>query len=149
MFEILNPIGIGAAAIAGYAIGALWHSKILFMRTWLEGLGKTETEFAKPRPHMTKYYMWSVMAYTFLVNTVLAFALDLFLMLTGTTTLSEALEISMLLAFGFIVTIKFVDMLYSFDGPHWSLRAQKSFFVGAGYYVVMFLVMGAILYYLG
>jgi len=39
-------------------------------------------------------------------------------------------------------------MLYTVDKPFWSIQAQKLFFVNAGYYVAMILLMGAILYYL-
>ncbi len=149
MFEILNPVGILAAAIAGYAIGAFWYSPILFMKPWLDGLGKREEEAKKPQEYKTKRYMWSLMVYTFVITVVIAFMLELFINLTGATTLLEILQISMLLAFGFIVTTKFTDMLYTLDRPFWSIKAQKLFFVTAGYYVTTFLAMGAILYYLG
>lgn len=149
MFEILNPVGILVAATAGYIIGMAWYSPILFMKPWLAGLGKTQEEFAKPQEHKTKKYMLGLMVYTFIVTVVIAFVLDLFIKLTGVTTLLEILQISMLLAFGFIVTIKFTDMLYTLDKPFWSIQAQKLFFVSVGYYIAMFLAMGTVLYYLG
>lgn len=148
MFELLNPIGILLAAVAGYVIGMLWYSRTLFMKPWLAGLGKTEEEFLKPQEHKTKKYIWSLMLYTFVVTVVIAFALDLFILLTGAATLLEVLQISMLLAFGFIVTTKFTDMLYTLDAPFWSIRAQKLFFVNTGYYIASFLTMGAILYFI-
>lgn len=89
------------------------------------------------------------MVYTFIITVVVAFMLDLFISLTDATTLLEILEISMLLAFGFIVTTKFTDMLYTIEKPFWSMQAQKLFFVTAGYYIAMFLAMGTVLYYLG
>ena len=149
MFEILNPIGILVAAIAGYVIGILWYSPVLFMKPWLAGLGKTQEEFVKPQEHRTKRYGLSLMVYTFTVTVVVAFVLDLLIKLTGVTTFLEILQISMLLAFGFIVTTKFTDMLYTLDKPFWSIQAQKLFFVNVGYYIAMFLVMGTVLYYLG
>lgn len=149
MFEILNPVGILVAATAGYIIGMAWYSPILFMKPWLAGLGKTQEEFAKPQEYKTKKYMLGLMVYTFIVTVVIAFVLDLFIKLTGVTTLLEILQISMLLAFGFIITIKFTDMLYTLDKPFWSIQAQKLFFVNVGYYIAMFLAMGTVLYYLG
>lgn len=149
MFEILDPIGILIASIVGYALGVAWYSPILFAKPWLEGLGKTREEFSKPQEHRTKKYMTSLMIYTFILTVVIAFSLEVFIKLTGSTTLMETLQISMLLAFGFIVTTKFTDMLYTLDKPFWSIQAQKLFFVNAGYYVAMFLAMGAILYYIG
>ncbi len=149
MFEILNPVGILVAAIVGYVIGMAWYSPLLFMKPWLAGLGKTQGEFSKPQEHKTKKYMLSLMAYTFVITVVVAFMLDLFVNLTGATTFLEILQISMLLAFGFIVTTKFTDMLYTVDKPFWGIQAQKLFFVNAGYYIAMFLAMAAVLYYLG
>lgn len=149
MFEILNPVGILVAAIVGYVIGMAWYSPVLFMKPWLDGLGKTEEEVKKPQEHKTKRYMWGLMTYTFIITVVTAFMLDLFIILTGATTLLEILEISMLLAFGFIVTVKFTDMLYTIDKPFWSIQAQKLFFVTSGYYVAMFLAMGVTFYSLG
>jgi hypothetical protein len=147
MFEILNPLGIAVAALAGQLIGMLWYSRILFMKPWIEGSGKTMEEFTKPQVHKTKKYMLTLMLYAFAVTLVIAFMLDLFIILTGAATLMETLQISMLLAFGFIITVKFTDMLYTIDVPFWSIRAQKLFFVTSGYYVAMFLTMGTILYY--
>lgn len=149
MFEILNPVGILVAAIVGYIIGMAWYSPVLFMKPWLDGLGKTEEEVKKPQEYKTKRYIWSLMVYTFVIMVVVAFMLDLFIILTGATTLLEILEISMLLAFGFIVTTRFTDMLYTIEKPFWSMQAQKLFFVTSGYYIAMFLGMGAVLYYLG
>lgn len=148
MFEILNPVGIFIAAIAGYVLGAAWYSPILFTKPWLDGLGKTKEEVMRPQPHKTKRYMWSLMAYTFAVTVAIAFTLDLFIVLTGATTLLEILQVSMLLVFGFIVTTRFIDMLYTLDKPFWSIPAQKLFFVNAGYYIATFLAMGTVLYYL-
>ncbi|MDO8572610.1 MAG: DUF1761 domain-containing protein [bacterium] len=149
MFEILNPVGIFVAAIVGYVIGMAWYSPILFMKPWLEGQGKTPEDFSKPQKHKTKKYMFSLMVYTFMVTTTIAFVLAVFITLTGALTLLEILQISILLAFGFIVTTKFSDMLYTVDKPFWSMQAQKLFFVNAGYYIAMFLAMGSTLYYLG
>ena len=149
MFEILNPVGILVAAIAGYALGIAWYSPILFTKPWLDGLGKTKEEVMRPQTHKTKRYMWSLMVYTFAVTIAIAFTLDLFIVLTGVTTFLEFLQISMLLAFGFIVTTRFIDMLYTLDKPFWSIPAQKLFFVNAGYYVAMVLLMGTVLFHLG
>lgn len=149
MFEILNPVGILVAAMVGYIIGMAWYSPVLFMKPWLDGLGKTEEEVRRPQEYKTRWYMWGLMAYTFIITVVIAFMLDLFIILTSATTLLEILEISMLLAFGFIVTVRFTDMLYTIGKPFWSIQAQKLFFVTSGYYIAMFLAMGSILYYLG
>lgn len=149
MLEIFNPIGILAASVAGYVIGMAWYSPILFMKPWLAGLGKTEEELKRPQEHKTKQYTWGIMTYTFLVTVAMAIALSTILTLTAPSSLTEALGVTMLLCFGFIVTTKFTDMLYTIDAPHWGIRAQKLFFVNTGYYVITFLAMGSILYCLG
>ena len=89
------------------------------------------------------------MVYTFIITVIVAFMINLFVVLTGATTFLEILEISMLLAFGFIVTVKFTDMLYTVGKPFWSIQAQKLFFVTSGYYIAMFLAMSVTLYYFG
>jgi|SRR3989344_1050084 len=145
---IIHPIGILVAGIAGYTIGMLWYSPALFMKPWLSGLGKTEDDLKKPTEYRSKLYMMGLMIYTLIVCIVVAFALSSILNLIGAKTILETVGVSMLLCFGFIVTVKFTDMLYTLDGPHWGIRAQKLFFVNAGYYVVMFITMGIILHYL-
>lgn len=149
MFDITNSIGIIVAAIAGYTIGMVWYSPLLFMKPWLSALGKTEEELKKPQEHKTKSYMTGLMLYTFFVTFAVAFALSSVLEFMGATSFIEVVGVSMLLCFGFIVTTKFTDMLYTLEGPHWGLRVQKLFFINTGYYVVTFFAMGVILYFLG
>ena len=113
------------------------------MNTWLDGLGMNREQL----PKRTAGYMWQTMIYTFLVTVIMCTVLALFLDATQVTSLANAIKLALLLCFGFIVTVKFTDMLYTFSGPFYGVRAQKVFFVQAGYYVAMFVLTTIAMYY--
>jgi uncharacterized membrane protein (DUF485 family) len=52
-----------------------------------------------------------------------------------------AVTLGTLLAFGFIVSSRFVDMLYTVDGVHYDKKNQSLFLVTSGYYITTVAVM--------
>jgi hypothetical protein len=144
MFTLINPWAVLVAAVVTYLIGWAWYSPILWQKPWMAARGDTgenwETEGKKEMP--------KIMAYG-LVNTVLmVFVLAVFMALIGIETLAEAVQVSLLMAFGFAVTIKFSDMLYTSTPPHWGRRAQTLFIIDSGYLIVLYAVASAIIFYM-
>lgn len=144
MTELINPVAVLVASVAAYIVGWLWYSKILFQKPWMESLGKTDADWDEK----AKKEMPSTMLYGFLVTMVVAYGIAVFMAIVNPLTLLEAMQTALLICFSFIVTTKFSDLIYESKEPHWSRRPQQLFFISAGYQIVSFLVMTAIIWYM-
>ena len=144
MFTLINLWAVLAAAVAAYLVGWAWYSPILWQKPWMAARGDTGENWEKEG----KKEMPKLMAYGFLNTLAEVFALAVFLALTGPASLMQTLQVSLLLCFGFVVTVKFNDLLYTAHPPHWGKRAQLLFIIDTGYQVALFLVAGAIIWYL-
>lgn len=133
-----------AAALAGYIVGGLWYSPKLFMKPWMRGVGKTDADLLARKSEMPR-----IMVYSFFVSFATAFGLSTFLGLLGVHTILNALQVALLIAFSFVITAKFADMLYVSREPHWSRVPQQLFLVEAGYTVVSLSAMAVVLALLG
>lgn len=78
----------------------------------------------------------------------ISFVIAVFLVLTGVQSLVQAIQVSLLLGFGFAVTIKFNDLLYTGNPPHWGRCAQTLFIIDSGYLIVLYAVSAAIIWWL-
>ena len=144
MFTLIHPWSILVATIAAYLIGWAWYSPILWQKPWMKARGDTgEHREKEGRKEMPK-----IMAYGFLNTLAEVFVIAVFLALTGVTTLLASLQVALLLCFGFVVTVKFNDLLYTAHPPHWGKSAQLLFLIDAGYQVVLFMSASAILWWL-
>lgn len=141
LLDTINPFAVVVASLIGYAFCALWYSPYMFERVWLEGLGVTTKDLEK-----SKGYLAMATTYSLIIILLTTFTLSIFLTLSGTETLISKIQISTLLAVGFIVTTKFNDMLFSVREPFWSMRAQKLFFVESAYYVALFTIVTFVLH---
>ncbi len=140
MFTLINPWAVLVAAIVAYLIGWAWYSPILWQKPWMKARGDTGANGQKEMPKMLLYGFVNVLAESFVIA--------VFLALIGTTTLIETLQVALLMCFGFVVTVKFNDLIYTATPPHWGKRAQIVFLVDVGYQIALFIVVGAILWYL-
>lgn len=141
----INPWAVLLAGIAGYLVGWAWYSRILWQKPWMAARGDNgsnwETTGKKDMP--------KIMAYG-LVNTLLtAYVISVFLALTDAHTVLEALQVSLLLCFGFVVTLKFNDLIYTNTPPPWGRRAQMLFLIDVGYQIALFSVVAIVLAYVG
>lgn len=143
MFDIINPVAVGVASLAGFAWGAIWYSPTLFIKPWMEAQGKKA-----PEKNSSAQPKLSVMIYGLATIVTYVFALSVFFATTEATELMFALQVGLLICFGFIITVKFSDMLYTLDGSHWQKNAQVKFFVDAGYYIGLTIVATVVLTYL-
>lgn len=98
--------------------------------------------------YMNSSYMVKMFAMGFAITVVLAYVLDVFFQISGVQTLGEHMQLSMLLCFGFIITTKFTDLIYTNTAPFWGRRAQTVFLVDSGYYIGVIAIITAVLYWL-
>ena len=143
MFTLINPWAVLVAAVVTYLIGWAWYSPLLWAKPWLAARGKTD---ADPKGNMTD--MPRIMFYGFVNTFMMSFVIAVFLTLTGVETTMEAIQVSLLLCFGFVVTTKFNELLYTATPPHWGKKAQTLFIIDVGYEIALFLVAGLIIWYL-
>lgn len=144
MFTLINLWAVLGATVVAYLVGWAWYSPLLWQKPWMAARGDTgenwETEGKKEMPKL--------MVYGFLNTLAEVFVLAVFLALVDVASLTQALQVAFLLCFGFVVTVKFNDLLYTATPPHWGRRAQILFLVDAGYQIALFLIATTILWYL-
>jgi hypothetical protein len=128
-FQDINVWAVLVAAIAFYALGALWYSPVMFARPWMDLLGRKREEM---RPA----------AQGFIVNAigtlVAAAALAVIVVGGGWTTAVYGLGIGALVGVGFVMTVLLNSV--AFEG-----RPVQLFFINAAYQVIGYCLMGAIL----
>jgi len=127
----LHWLGILVAAVAGFAVGGLWYGP-LFGKPWMKARGFTP-ESAKQGVNMPLIF-----GLTFVLNLVAAAVLDHVFGTYGAIDLGLALMVSGGIAIGFVVTSIGVNYLFS-------RMPRALFLIDAGYWIVIYLVMGAIL----
>jgi hypothetical protein len=145
MQSFFTPLGIFLATSSGFLVGALWYSPLLFMKAWLYGEGVTKESI----PKRTPLYLAQTMGYSFIAHGALALVLAVLLDVLSVATLKVAVSLGLLMTFGFIVTTRFIDMVYTVEGKHWERRSQIKFLVSAGYYLVSVAVMTVVLFTVG
>ncbi len=64
----INYLAVFVAAAAYWLLGALWYSKAIFGKTWLEALGKSEEEAKKDHKPINLFW---VLIFSFYRPTVL------------------------------------------------------------------------------
>lgn len=143
MFQYVNLWAVLAATIAAYIFGWLWYSPILFKKEWLHSLGRTMDDGLKSKKEQVR-----TTVYGFIVNFIMAYGTAVFLALVIPDTFALSLEIGMLICFAFVITSRFIELLYESHEPHWSKKPQKLFLITVGYQLGNFLIMTAIIWYM-
>jgi len=133
---------IAIASVAGFVFGALWYSPILFMHAWLYGEGTTKAE----TPKRSKLYLLQTNLYSLVAHGAVASVLALLFDLLEVPSLKVAVSLGLLVSIGFIVTTRYIDMLYTVHENHWSRRSQVKFLVSSGYYMVLISIMSSVLF---
>jgi hypothetical protein len=124
----LHWIAVIIAAIVGFPLGALWYGP-LFGRPWMAATGITKER--AQQANMTRVY-----ATTLLLNLVIATSLAMFI--GPEATLLDGLFAGFMAGFTFVAAAFGITYLFEF-------RPIKLWLINAGYQVVVFCVMGAIL----
>lgn len=128
MWEI-NWIAMVLAAMAGFLVGGLWYGP-LFLKPWQAEAGITDEQMRARKPAL-------VFGSAFLLNLFAAFILGHVLATYGHPDLAVSVMIASGIALGFIVTAFGVNYLFA-------AKSLKLFAIDAGYWVVMYSLMGAI-----
>jgi hypothetical protein len=127
-FELVNWASVFVASLAGFAIGGLWYGP-LFSRLWSRLTGINEDT---PRRVPAPVLFAAAWAFNFIAASGIA------LQNGARTSLWFALHIGLLSAVFFIAPA--LGMFYMFEKRPWKL-----WLVNAGYQVVNFSAMGAII----
>ena len=133
----LNYFAVIVCAVATMAIGFVWYGQI-FRKQWSDLMGWTpESMVAMQQKNMTKQY-----AIQFVGALVMAFVLAHSIIFAGAylnaSGMSAGLQGAIWSWLGFIAPVTMGSVLW--DGKPWKL-----WFINAGYYLVVLLVMGIIL----
>jgi len=125
-------VGVVVAAVAGFVVGGLWYGP-LFGKAWMKERGISHEDAAKGAN------MPLIFGTTFVLNLIAALGLGIVLDKTpAQLSLFDSVQISGGLALVFIVTSIGVNYLFS-------RVSLKLFLIDAGYWVVIYGVMGAVL----
>ncbi len=125
----LNYLAIAVGALSTFLIGGIWYSPIMFANAWMKENGFTEDQLKKGNAGV-------IFGGAFVAALIMSFNLAAFLgseadLVWGATA-------------GALTGIGWVSMaiatIYLFER-----RSLKLFFINAGYQVVAFTIMGAIL----
>ena len=124
-----NFFAIVTAALVTFAIGGLWYSPILFAKPWMRECGLTE-EQARQAP-MGRIFGLSALAALVMATNLAAF-------LGAQATLSFGLFAGAATGIGWVAMSLGVTYLFE-------QRSLKLWLIDAGYQVVTYTLMGAIL----
>jgi len=126
---VMNLVTILIAAVASMLVGMIWYSPSVFGKQWM----KLSNIKSKKKKGMTKNYIIS-----FISSLITSFVLNIFVIISGASTTNEGLILGLLSSLGFIATTSLSMVL-------WEGKSAKLYIIKTLYYVVSFMLMGAIL----
>lgn len=129
----INWVAILLSAIATMIVGSLWYSPKLFGAMWMKLEGITQKDMESAKKEMPKMY-----AGMFIASLVMAYVLAKFIGMSSMPSLSTGVMVGFWAWLGFYVTSMLSMNLAS-------SRPMKLFFIHAGYYLLVLLIVGAIL----
>jgi hypothetical protein len=135
-FEVLgdlNWLAVIVAAIAYFALGALWYARPVFGRMWAEAAGQQMLEGQRPP--------LSIMAWPLAGALLASIAIGMLAEASGTDTLGEGLALGVVVAVGFALAIALVTAAFESDKPQRMVWGA----VNAGYHAVGSLIAAAII----
>lgn len=126
----VNWLAIVAAAGAGFVVGGLWYSPLLFAKSWMHSAGITEEQIAAGNK-------LKIFGLSFVFLLIMSYCLAMFLA-TPDITLQTGALYGFLTGFGWIFFAFGVVALFE-------LRSWSYILLNGGYWVVTMTLMGAIL----
>jgi len=125
----VNWLSVLVAAVGAFAIGSLWYSPVLFSKIW-------QKEINLPDDKLKSANMPLIFGVAFVLEFIAAVVLDMFIGPGG--TLASGIKLGALVSIGWVATSIGTNYLFG-------QRSFKLFAIDAGYFVVFFIAMGAIL----
>jgi hypothetical protein len=125
----VNWLAVVAATVTAFILGALWYSKALFGKAWMQEVGLTEESIKSANMRLT-------FAATFFLQFVAAVALSAFLGSGGNWIVG--LQTGIWVGLFWVTTAYGVTYLFE-------QRSLRLWLINAGYYVVLYAAMGTII----
>jgi len=117
-------------------IGFLWYSRILFARPWMRLMGydpDDKAKLAEMQKGAGKLY-----GITFVATVISAVVLAKLIDLTSVNTVLYGMKVGFFIWLGFVATVQLTGALFT-------RQPIKLFLINAGYQLVCYMTMGAIL----
>jgi len=127
-------LGVLVAAVLGFAVGGLWYGPV-FGKPWAKARGLTDAALKEG------FNAPLVFGLVFVLNLFSSYILDHVLATYGAPGLHLSMMISGGLALGFILPAMGVNYLFS-------RMTLKLYAIDAGYWLVIYTLMGAVLFWL-
>jgi L-lactate permease len=134
-FEMFTKVNLWAVLLAGISyliIGSLWYSPLLFGKQWIRLNGFTDEDFKTNKP------MWMILLLSFLSAAIASYLISAVLGPNPNPEFGALVGIAIALCW--ITMSKLTDVLFE-------NKPVKLFLLHAGFDVVSFMVMGAIIGY--
>lgn len=131
------------AAIVYFVIGAIWYSPFLFGRYKShEHIAPMPENVTTPPDVKQKHWLRLIGPYIgeFIIALIIAYVLTLFIQISQAEEIAEGIAVALWVWIGFIATTHFSAVL-------WDRKTVYHFFIHAGFMLVGFLAMGAIIIY--
>jgi predicted transporter len=144
MITFFTPLTICVATFIGFICGFLWYSPMLFVKAWMRGEGITKETAPKRSPKE----LLVINLYSLVAHGAITLTLAVIYEVLAVSSLKVALALGLLLTFGFIVTTRFIDMIYTVHSKHYEARAQIKFLVSSGYYLFTVTIITSALMYM-
>lgn len=126
----INLLAILFAALAGMIVSFLWFSPVLFAKSWMELINRTEQDLKGGRP--------AAVMLMFIGNLVMSFVMATILQLVRAESLANALAVALLLWIGLVATVMVADVIFL-------KKPLKFYLINAGHVLFELLVMTTIL----
>lgn len=129
VFSDVNFLAVTTATVLAFVIGGLWYSPLLFYKAWLDGAGLTEEQAQQGHP--AKIY-GGAFVMTFIAASLLA------VLIGPHKSLIFGIHWGLIVGLGWVATSFATNYLFE-------RRSLKLWLINAGYNVVLFVVMGAVI----
>ncbi len=131
-FEHVNFLAVGVAAVAAFALGALWYSPVLFGTIWQKLLGLTDE-------HIAEANMGLIFGSSFVMMLVMSLGMALLIgAAPGEVDIMTGVHYGLLIGVMFVGTSMAINMLYQ-------RKPLKLWFIDAGYQIIFLVIMGVII----
>lgn len=130
-FNDLNYLAVFVGGVIIFFLGGLWYSPVMFAKPWIALQGKTEEEMRAGSGAMPAKY-----AIVFLCGLIASFVLAFLVHVMRIESVGGGMHIGALVWFGFTATSSFATALFSF-------KPTKLWLIDATYYLVAYVIVGA------
>lgn len=131
-FEHINFLAVGVAAVAAFALGAVWYSPVLFGKLWQKLLGLTDE-------HIQGANMGLIFGSSFVMMLLMSYGMaHLIGTAAGEVSVMTGVHYGLMIGVLFVGTSMAINMLYQ-------RKPVKLWFIDAGYQIIFLMIMGAII----